>query len=66
MENGLRGLPLSMSAPRGEGGWVKKSANFADKQYWNADEGGGGGVYNTEIRADLLNGSHKPPNWKQL
>ena len=41
MEDLVRGLPLSTSAPRGEG--VKKLADFEDKQsYRGADKGGGG------------------------
>ena len=50
----VRGLPLSTSAPRGEG--VHKLADFEDEQRCkNADEGEG--VQNPEHFVDVLNGS---------
>ena len=40
-----------------ERGGVQKSANFADKQYWNSGRRERGGVKNPENPADVLNGS---------
>ena len=52
-------LPLSLSAPRGEGGGVtfKNLPIMRTNSTGNADEGGGGGNQNPKNPADVLNGS---------
>ena len=50
----LRGLPLSTSAPRGEG--VQKLADFGDKQSYRSEEKGEG-IQKFKNFAGVLNGS---------